>query len=43
VAADPESHTGGFLSRMLTAHSGHRDMKSLPKPKSAKAKSIKKN
>jgi excinuclease ABC subunit A len=43
VAANPESHTGGFLSRMLTAHSGHRDMKSLPKPKSAKAKSIKKN
>jgi excinuclease ABC subunit A len=42
VAADPESHTGGFLSKMLTAHSGHRDMKSLPKPKSAKAKSIKK-
>jgi len=42
VAANSASHTGGFLARMLRAHSGPNEEKILSKPKSSKPSASKK-
>ena len=42
VAANSASHTGGFLARMLTAHSGLNEERLLSKPQSSKPRATKK-